>query len=215
MRKEKSYLSLFNSRILRGLLSLSFKGYFVERGWIDAYKKKQATDENGNPIPWLTYSFLDFLRGRLHKELTLFEYGSGNSTLFFAKHLKYVRSIEHDEAWYNKVKVSAPQNVDISYIPLEDETGDYETAVSRETQHYDIILIDGRRRVMCLKNAVDKLSENGVIILDDSEREEYSEAFTFMHDRGFRSLPFSGIAIGAIHNKCTTVFYRTNNVLNI
>ncbi|HMR18622.1 MAG TPA: FkbM family methyltransferase, partial [Sphingobacterium sp.] len=167
-----------------------------------------------NPIPWLTYSFLDFLDGRLHNDMTLFEYGSGNSTLFFAKHVKYVRSIEHDRAWYDKVKTSAPENVMISHIPMEN-ISDYERAITLEPQLYDIILIDGRRRVACLKNAVDQLSERGVIILDDSEREEYSEAFTFLQERGFKHLPFSGIAIGAIHNKSTTVFYRANNTLAI
>ena len=34
----------------------------------------------------------------------------------------------------------------------------------------DIILIDGRKRVACIKSAVDYLSGKGVLILDNSER---------------------------------------------
>jgi len=213
MKNQGSYLSLLNFRILRGLLSLAIKGYFVERGWLDAYAKKRAIDENHNPIPWLTYSFLDFIQGRLNQDLTLFEYGSGNSTLFFAKQLKYIKSIEHDTFWHNNLILNSPKNADICLINLEYEN--YETAILKEQQNYDLILIDGRRRVKCIKNAVQKLSKNGVIILDDSERAKYNEIFPFMQEQGFKHLPFSGIAIGAIHNKSTSIFYRTDNVLNI
>jgi hypothetical protein len=206
MRKERSYLTLLNPKLVRGLLSLAFKGYFVQRGWLDAYTKRESTDANGDPIPWLTYSFLDFLNGRLRKDMTLFEYGSGNSTLYFAKYLKFVRSIEHNESWYHKV---------ISYIPIEKGVDGYIDAITAVVQTFDIILIDGRERVSCVKNAIDKLTENGVLILDDSEREAYKEAFSFMQERGFKHLLFSGIAIGAIHDKSTTVFYRPDNILGI
>lgn len=71
MEKTGSYRSLLNSKLIKGLLSLAFKGYFVETGWTNSYLKKESLDPNGNPIPWLTYSFLDFIDGRLNKELLL------------------------------------------------------------------------------------------------------------------------------------------------
>lgn len=210
-----SYSSLFNMRLLRGLLSLSFKGYFVQRGWLESYKSKQSVDENNNPIPWLTYSFLDFLEGRLHSSLKLFEYGSGNSTKFFSKHLNYIRSIEHDQSWFTYVQKEVPAQVHLTYVPIENETENYEKVILEENQLYDIILIDGRRRVKCAKNAIQRLSAHGVIILDDSERDKYHEIYDFMKQHGFKNIPFSGIAIGAIHHKCTTLFYRTQNVFDI
>ncbi|MFZ4862637.1 FkbM family methyltransferase [Sphingobacterium sp. Mn56C] len=213
MKKQGSYQTLFNARILRGLLSLSAKGYFIQTGWLLSYKKKQALALDNSPIPWLTYSFLDFLDGRLKANMRLFEYGAGNSTLYFSKIVNFVRSIEHDKAWYEQVKASFAENVHISLLPLTNQV--YEKAILAEEGYFDIILIDGRNRVACIKNAIQKLSPQGVIILDDSERTKYGEAFTFMHTEGFKQLPFSGIAIGAIHRKCTTVFYRSNNILNI
>ncbi len=215
MKKQGSYLSLLKIRTLRGLLSLAVKGYFIEKGWLESYSKKQAIDQNGEPIPWLTYSFLDFINGRLNQNLTLFEYGSGNSTLFFAKQLKYIKSIEYDSTWYNNLTALSLKNVSLSFIALDTENESYETAILREKQSYDIILVDGRRRVKCTKLAVQKLNKNGIIILDDSERAAYSEVFSFMKEQGFKHLPFSGIAIGAIHNKCTSIFYRADNVLGI
>jgi len=213
MKKQGSYSTLLNLRVLKGLLSLSAKGYFVQRGWLKSYELRQALAPDGQPIPWLTYSFLDFLEGRLHKGLTLYEYGAGNSTLFFAKQVASVRSIEHNEEWYRIIQNNLPDNVNIHYIPLGD--GAYQNAISSEEQSFDVVLVDGRERVACIKNAVNKLKENGVIILDDAEREKYKEAFTFMKSKGFRYLPFSGIAIGAIHDKSTVVFYKDQNCLGI
>ena len=213
MKKQGSYTDLLKPRILRGLLSLSGKGYFVEKGWLNSYLKKEALDPAGNPIPWLTYSFLDFIAGRLSKDITLFEYGAGNSTLYFAKFIKSIKSIENNKDWYQKIKSRLPSNVDIAYVSLANKA--YENAILAETINYDIVLVDGRQRVACVKNALSKLSERGVIILDDAERAKYKEAFTVMKDAGFKELPFSGIAIGAINHKCTTIFYRSQNCLGI
>lgn len=214
MKKTGSYFDLLKPRILHGLLSLGIKGYFVERGWLTSYLKRQAVDKEGNPIPWLTYSFLDFLDGRLNKSISLFEYGAGNSTYFFAKQVKSVKSVESDKEWYNKMKNDLPDNADISFVPLGNN-GTYPGAILLEPIRFDMVLIDGRERVASLRNAVEKLSEQGVIVLDDSERQKYQEAFHIMANAGFRYIKFSGIAIGGIHDKCTTVFYRSSNCLGI
>lgn len=213
MEKTGSYLSLLNLRILRGLLSFSIKGYLAERGWITSYKLRQAVDAQGAPIPWLTYSLLDFLEGRLNRSLSLFEYGSGNSTLFFAGKVGLIHSIEYDPTWFDVIKAKMPANVELTFCDLEGNA--YENMILESQRDFDIILIDGRRRVACLKNAVSRLSSGGVILFDDSEREKYREAFEFMKKNGFRHIPFSGIAIGSIHGKCTSVFYRPENVLEI
>ncbi|SFT01540.1 O-methyltransferase [Sphingobacterium wenxiniae] len=213
MQKQGSYTSLLKPRLLRGLLSLSVKGYFVQKGWINSYLKKQALSPQAEPIPWLTYSFLDFIDGRLNKSQTLFEFGAGNSTLFFAEQVQRVRSIEHNKEWYDKVRSTLPDNVEISYIPLDGEQ--YQDTILAEQKDYDIILVDGRRRIDCIKNAVQRLSPQGVIILDDAERPKYQEAFSFLKAQGFKCIPFSGIAIGAIHDKQTVVFYKEQNCLGI
>ena len=40
---------------------------------------------------------------------------------------------------------------------------------------YDIICIDGRHRVKCLINSIDKLNKNGLLILDNAERHYYQK----------------------------------------
>lgn len=194
-------------------MSFSIKGYLADRGWISSYKLRQAVDAQGIPIPWLTYSLLDFLEGRLNRSLSLFEYGSGNSTIYFAGRLGFIHSIEYDQTWFDVIQKKIPDNVELTFVGLEGDR--YQNAILESSRDFDIILIDGRRRVECLKNSIQRLTPGGVLILDDSERESYKEAFEFMKANGFKHIPFSGIAIGSIHGKCTSVFYRQENVLGI
>jgi hypothetical protein len=59
------------------------------------------------------------------------------------------------------------------------------------------------------------LSDRGVVVLDDSEREHYAEAIKFFKNNGFRELSFSGVSPGLFYLKSTSVFYKDSNCLGI
>ena len=71
---------------LKSLLSFNHKGYLKDIGWFKAFDTRSPVDQFGDPIPWVTYSFIDFISGRLNKQHAIFEFGSGNSTFFYAKY---------------------------------------------------------------------------------------------------------------------------------
>jgi hypothetical protein len=51
-------------------------------------------------IPWLVFSCINYL-DKIHKKgLEVFEYGSGGSTIYFAKNGSKITSVEHDANWY-------------------------------------------------------------------------------------------------------------------
>ena len=85
----------------------------MEVGWFESFKSLKSIDKNGYPIPWFSYPFIDFMTPRLEKELVIFEFGSGNSTLFFAKRIKKIISIEHNIDWFNIVNKVKPENVEL------------------------------------------------------------------------------------------------------
>lgn len=199
---------------LNALLSYGHKGYLTTIGWFTAFDTKQAVDAEGQPLPWVTYSFIDFIKPRLNKNLSIFEYGSGNSTLFYAKNVKRVVSVEHDEAWYNKIVNEKAANAEMIFTALEKD-GEYSQKAKLLNEQFDIIIVDGRDRVNCCKHSVDALSTNGVLVLDDSEREFYNEARVFLTARGFKELSFSGISPGMFYNKATSIFYKADNCLGI
>jgi len=208
------YQVLLSPKRLKTLLSFNDKGYLDEIGWFNAFDNKTPVDGGGNPIPWVTYSFIDFIKERLNKQHTIFEFGSGNSTFFYAKYAGIVVSVEHDKEWYDKIVSTKPENAELIFCELIRD-GDYCRMPIKLEETFDIIIVDGRDRVNCCKQAVKAVSENGVIVLDDSERDFYKEGITFLKNKGFKELSFSGISPGLFYRKSTSVFYRTDNCLGI
>ena len=214
MKQIYPYSSLFKSGRLRALLSFGVKGYLAEIGWFKAFQTKSPVDQDGNPIPWVTYSFIDFISDRIKKDHTIFEFGSGNSTWFYARNAGRVVSVEHDKAWYNKILNTKPENSEMIYCELE-PNGAYSRMPVERGERFDIIIVDGRDRVNCCINCLPALSDRGVVVLDDSEREFYAPAVKFLLENGFKHLSFSGISPGLFYRKSTSVFYKPNNCLEV
>ena len=205
---------LRNPARLKALVSFGHKGYLDSIGWFTAFDRKQAVDGNGKALPWVTYSFIDFIKDRITKSQSVFEYGSGSSTEFYAERASSVVSVEHDKEWFELVKKNNPANAEIIYCQLERD-GDYAKKATALNKKFEIIIVDGRDRVNCCKYSIEALSANGVIVLDDSERKIYNPARVFLKENGFKELSFSGISPGLFYEKATSVFYKTNNCLDI
>ena len=213
--KVKTILQLLvEPKVLVKLLSLRLTGYLTDVGWFNAFKSGEPVGNNFEPLPWFTYSFIDFLTERLNNKLNIFEFGSGNSTLFFAKRIKHVTSVEHNVEWYNKLIRRIPDNVNL-LLSKTDTEDDYVGLIKLSKNKFDIVFIDGIHRNECSHSAVEILSERGVIVLDDSERVEYSEGMEYITNKGFKKINFWGIPPGMLIRKCTTLFYRNNNCLAI
>lgn len=211
--KIKSIFKL-NGKIFSALLSQMHSGYLKDEGWFDSFNQKISVDKNGQPVPWAAYPYIDFIGERLNNGMRLFEFGSGNSTLYYAKHVGEVVSVEHNIEWFNRIKDQVPGNVSINYKKFT-ENGEYcrISAILKQTFH--IIIIDGPDRNNCIINSTKNLTDDGVIILDDSERKEYQEGVIFLRNSQYRQIDFWGIAPGILFRKCTSIFYRNNNCLGI
>jgi len=209
-----SKLTLLNPSKLRTLLSLGFKGYLAQKGWFKALETKSSVDEHGEAIPWVTYSFIDFIKDRINNQHDIFEFGCGNSTLFYAKNSRSVTAVEHDKAWFERNAGIKIPNVKMIYCELV-RGGEYSKSAVTTNKKFNIIIVDGRDRVNCCKESLLSLTEDGVIVLDNSERPDYAEAFTFLKEKGFKHLPFTGMSPGVITSNCTSVFYKSNNCLGI
>ncbi len=215
MSKVASVLHLLTSpRRLKMLLSFNHKGYLNEIGWFRSFDTQSAVDNDGNPIPWVTYPFIDFVKERIKKQHAVFEFGSGNSTLFYAKYAGLVVSVEHNKEWYDKIVSEKAENSEMIYCDLV-YGGDYCQMPVKLGKKFDLIIIDGRDRVNCCKTAPEALSENGVIILDNSERENYKPGIDFLVKSGYKHLFFSGIVPGLFYRVTTSIFYKDGNCLGL
>jgi hypothetical protein len=195
-------------------LLLRKKSFLHQTGWIESFKEKKPIGNQGEVIPWMNYSIIEVLKNKITKEHTIFEFGSGYSTLFFASLSKEVTSIEHDREWADRISNSLPSNASIHYFK-QDTDGEYCRAIHQFQKKHNIAVVDGRDRVNCLRQALQAIPEDGVIILDDSHRTRYKACFNLTSQEGYRSLTIEGIKPGHTGLFSTTIFYRDNNCLNI
>jgi precorrin-6B methylase 2 len=130
--------------------------------------KYAAIDNNSNPIPWYTYPAIEYIKQLDFSQKTIFEYGSGNSSLFWAGISKSVISVENDEDWYKKViENNHFENLKINLI--QDEEGYCKHILSYQ-EDFDVIIIDGNfSRYKCAQFAINKIAEGGLIILDNAD----------------------------------------------
>jgi len=193
---------------------LRHEGALKDAGWFRSYRETAPVDRHGEPLPWVTYPFIDFLAERLRSGFDLFEFGSGNSTLYYARLVQSVTVVEHDREWYGAMLQKIPANVTLLYQEYS-VAGAYSRTAEQSGKRYDLIVVDGRDRVNCCRNAVPALKDGGVVVLDDSERDEYREGHAFLKGQGFKEIPFWGMAPGLLYRKCTSVFYRVDNCLGL
>lgn len=134
-------------------------------------------------IPWFSYAAIDFLESFLKSDMSVCEYGSGGSTLFFAKRVKSVFSIEDNPKWFElvskRLKEQEIKNVELKLFPFDFknptgfENSEYLNAMP--DQRFDVIVIDGSEewtqvRPVCFEKAQDRVKKGGIIVVDDSWR---------------------------------------------
>lgn len=182
--------------------------------------------------PWITFDAVDFLDTINLQNKRIFEYGSGGSTLYWLDKGASVVSIEHDSVWFNKTKslISPSHRLDYrlvlpepepeevyskkdpanpdDYISSDEQKFSYKSYVCQidefDNGFFDVVLIDGRARPSCIKHSVAKVKSGGVLILDNSDREYYTERTDYLlHDHFFHKVFFGAGPLG-------TAFWSTS-----
>jgi len=194
------------------LLIIHPKSGIVLEGWSRSFRANQSIDRYGNPIPWYTYSSIHFIESRLNNTLRIFEYGCGNSTLYYAKRVSEIISVENDREWAKKIVAQLPANAKVVF---RDQEHQYVCEVGNHGQ-FDVIIIDGLlNRLACTQAAVNALTDQGIIIVDNSEWPEFIECVNFLAKNGFRELPFYGQTPITFVPSQTSIMYRPVNCLDI
>jgi len=167
--------------------------------------KYSSVDRKGNPLPWFSYPAINFLEGVGLSTRSIFEWGSGNSTLYWSRKALKITSVEYNQRWYEKIHSQLSKtnssNFKIIYAPGKK---DYLKAIGDARRVYDIIVIDGLYRAACAREALNHLKKNGMIILDNAER--YREIKKLFRGRNLTEIDFHGF--GPInHYPWTTAFF--------
>jgi len=101
------------------------------------------------------------------------EFGSGGSTVFWAKNCKSVKSYETSPEWLDKVKTRVRRYGNTEVLLLERNQA-LEKINSEPDNFYDIVLIDSYpkdiERIIIANASMSKLKKNGYLIIDNYQK---------------------------------------------
>ena len=153
--------------------------------------------------PMLSLPFLDWFESYDFSAFNLIEFGSGNSTNYFAEKVKKVISFETNLEYFNTIKPSLLDNVDYRFIESNDlKTKELDIVINEKT----IIFVDCfTNRLLTTKNIL-KLGLPNIFILDNSDM--YKNTCKYVYSKGYTEIPFWGIRLEETQEACTSVFIK-------
>lgn len=173
----------------KGIIHRSRLAGWLNRRWLAVVealspaRRRQARFERENPdAPWLVPAAIAYIEQELRPEFVGFEWGSGRSTLWFARRVCHITSVEGRRGWFDEVtrwlakddlaervtlhlaEVTSEHN--FSPVEIERYAGAIDSVVDGSL---DFIVVDGHFREACLRRAVNKLRPGGLLIIDNTD----------------------------------------------
>jgi predicted O-methyltransferase YrrM len=153
---------------------------------------------------------IGWLRRRIRGGWSILELGSGRSTAWFARRAGSVISFEDNEYWHRETAErlrSRGLEVDLRLVPVEEFPAQ---AASLPDRSFDLVVVDFLEapevsRIDALRPAREKVRPGGYLLLDDSDRPGYAEAYELL--AGWRERRFVGVK-DEWPEACETAIFR-------
>jgi predicted O-methyltransferase YrrM len=161
--------------------------------------------------PWIVPAAVGWLGRRMRRDWTVFELGSGRSTLWLARRAGRVTSLEDNEFWLERAReavgAAGLDNVELRGLPVE---GFAAAVAAVEDDSLDLLVVDfleapGAERADAVRAGRSKVRPGGYLLLDDSDRPSYARAYELLD--GWRERRFVGVKDGW-PTVCETAIFR-------
>ena len=148
-------------------------------------------------VPWWTYDAIAAVETWITDHdgpVRVFEWGSGASTLWLAKRVDAVTTVEHHRGFAEHIAPNLAEHPNITSLIIEPATSSTPEVPSAKEGHkgldfaayvaaiddaggpFDLIVIDGRAREACLRAGLPHLAPGGLIVFDNTRRKRYRAA---------------------------------------
>ena len=141
---------------------------------------------DGRPIPWYTYPFIDYVSDLDTSKWRIVEFGSGQSTLFWAPRVASILAYESSSDWMENVRSLAPSNVELRHFEGENSLEE----LKRLDFVPDLIVVDGPKRGACAAKSREVFGLAPIYILENSDW--FPKAAAAMRDAGLAEIRFKG-----------------------
>jgi hypothetical protein len=176
--------SLLNDRIEPASVSVFRR--MVARGHSLTAATQLPMNGDGSPIPWYTYPFVDFLSDLETASWKVLEFGSGQSTLYWAARATSVLAYENSAEWFKTMREKSPSNVEIRLFEGEKTLEE----IPQLEFLPDLVVVDGLKREICVRKSLETFGLRPIYILENSDW--FPKAATAMREAGLREIRFKG-----------------------
>jgi hypothetical protein len=168
--------------------------------------------------PFWPYSAIEWLAASLPPRARVFEYGGGGSTLWLEDRGAILTVTEHDGEWHQKLVGRLAPGTTLLFRPpapvgsitsarVPGYFDDYAAAINDQPDgSLDLVIVDGRARVECVRRAMSKVRPGGLLLFDDADRARYRLAVKGL--AGWDRNVFTGLKPGQRHPAHTSVWKR-------
>lgn len=174
-------------------------------------------------MPDMAEPALAWINEHIEPADTLFEWGSGGSTFWFADRVKRIYCVEHHPAFFRYVKehylyenyenihmLFAPEDIKphSAFIDPFDERSYKrycETIESYPSRSFDWIIINGKARSACLDASFSVIKHGGIIIMNDTNKIQHKSAVNKHLSKVSEVHEFKGYKLPYTHQGCTTI----------
>jgi hypothetical protein len=172
-------------------------------GHARSVRRGEPLDRDGREIPWFSYPAIEYLDQLDFSGRTVFEFGAGNSSLYWSRRAARVVSVEHDRAWYERLRVRLPAGHELHLV---EDPGEYPRVLARYAERFDVIVVDGIMRRACCAAAVAHLAPGGLVILDNSDWHHRCAAV--LRGAGLLEVDFAGFGPVNGYTWTTSLFFQ-------
>jgi SAM-dependent methyltransferase len=186
----------------RGLMFMASALNILGRdlGFLQSAEQDVAAWGDGEAIPLMSYSFIEYVSGLALQSFDCLELGGGRSTQFWTKRMRKVVTLETDAALVKRLAEGKPANLQLAHI----EAAEFAEAVGRFGP-FDAVIIDASaNRVACARSAVRILKPGGLIVLDNSDW--YPNAARVLREADLIQVDFHDFR-PCHHYRCTTSMF--------
>jgi hypothetical protein len=121
-------------------------------------------------VPWISYDARCMLARILPCDSDVLEFGSGNSTLWYARQFRTVFSVEDHEHWYACVQLMLSRRRLSNVHHYLHNAESYAWFGEAATRQFDLVMIDGSIRSACVMTALVRIKADAIIYLDNSDK---------------------------------------------
>jgi len=159
----------------------------TEYGFLESSKKNIPVNDKNEVMPMYTYPCYEWLNSIDWNGSKVFEYGTGYSTIWWQNKNVDYHAVEDNKQWHDMIE----DKTNIEYKPGHHK---YIESIYKYDFKFDVIVIDGVVRFDCIKPALEKIKDDGIIIFDntdwhkDSKEELDKSDLIPIHFHGFKPL---------------------------